>query len=57
MFDRWSPVGCGRTWNFKGLKVYGKCFRESCSSDNLKLIVGWFLFFLFSFLLFSFDVK
>ena len=26
------------------------------SSDNLKLIVGWFLFFLSSFLLFSFDV-
>ena len=56
MFDRWSPVGGGRTWNFKGLEVNGKCFRESCSSDTLRQpkVDRWMVPFLSFFLSFIF---
>ena len=52
----------GRLWEVVAhgsstvLYLHCKFFRESCSSDNVKLIVGWFFFFL-SFILFSHLMK
>ena len=45
----WEVVAHG---NSTVLYLHCKFFRESCSSDNVKLIIGWF-FFCLSFILFS----